>query len=203
MIDPTKKPSERAMIDLFEMQSAKLSEMVSEYYSGKHAALPWKVVPAARLARIWKDAAREGFVRDVKGLERIEATFVENVVKLMVTTEISGHSTVSPEDVLEEHFAPEEIEAFVEWAIETPTGAWRISDYGLDPLVRLAALASDTADPSEKLVILDMMLNVIHQRSDLASWLVEGGRTTLWQLFKEGERPTDAFELAGATCRPG
>ena len=202
MIDLTKKPSERAMLDIFEKQSEILGEMVSEYLSGQHPALPWKVVPAARLVRIWKDAARDGFVRDEKGLARIEATFVENVVKLMVTTEISGHTNVSPEEALAEYFGPDEIEAFVEWAIETEGGAWRISDYGLPDLVNLAALVTDAANPSDKLVILDRMLNVAHQRSDLASWFVEGGRRTLYTLFAEGERPADAIEAAGAARAP-
>jgi len=180
-------PSREAMLELFERQGEMLDRMVHDYRSGQHQSLPWKLVPASNLARIWKAAAAEGFVRDAKGLERIEALMIENVLKLSVNNDISGHSHVEPTDVLSDHFREDEIEAFVEWAIECP-GGWRISDYGIEDLFKLAALATETRDPLEKLAVLDRMLNVCHQRSDLAGWFVEGGSRMLSEL-SAGERP--------------
>ena len=36
--------------------------------------------------------------------------------------------------------------------------------------------------PEEKLLLIDRMLNVVHQRSDIAEWFVEGGSRALAQL---------------------
>lgn len=197
MIDRAARPSESAMQDLFERQTALIDELISTYREGTHEMQPWRVVPAARLLRIWKDAARDGFVRDEKGLERIETIFYENVVKLLTNTEIAGHSAISHDDELDEYFDAQEKEAFVDWVIATPDGGWRISDYGVDELLRLAVLVSEATDPSEKLVLLDRMLNVAHQRSDLSSWFVEGGQKTLMRL-SEGDRPSEREEQMAA-----
>lgn len=186
------EPSSDAMIDLFERQGEMLDRMASDFRSGKHPALPWKVVPEKDLTRIWKAAAADGMVRDSKGLGRIEALMVENVLKLAVNNEISGHAESYPAEALADHFQEDEVEAFVEWAIETPAG-WRISDYGMRDLFRLAALATETDDPMQKLAVLDRMLNVCHQRSDLAGWFVEGGSRMLSHL-SDGERPGTASD---------
>jgi hypothetical protein len=57
-----------------------------------------------------------------------------------------------------------------------------ISDYGLKPLVKLAEQVHKAKSPEEKLVLLDQMLNVVHRRSDIANWFVEGGSHALSQL---------------------
>lgn len=58
-------------------------------------------------------------------------------------------------------------------------GDYILSDYGTDPLVQLAFTLSREDDPAQKVVIIDKMLNVVHQRSDLASWFIEGGSQAL------------------------
>lgn len=57
-----------------------------------------------------------------------------------------------------------------------------LSDYGLRPLQNLATELYGENDPNEKVVIIDKMLNVVHQRSDLASWFIQGGIDTLSAL---------------------
>ncbi len=57
-----------------------------------------------------------------------------------------------------------------------------ISDYGLKPLEELLVELLRTTTPEEKLLIIDRMLNVVHQRSDIANWFVEGGSRALAQL---------------------
>jgi len=183
-------PSSSAWLQLLERENDTLEQMVREYHSGKYGHAPWKLVPASKLVRIWEDTAKIGFVRDSKGLDSIREIMVHNVVRLAVNTAIAGHTSTQPDDILAPHFAEEEQEAFVSWAIDIPeTGGWRISDYGLPKLSELAALALETEQPEKVLVILDMMLNVAHQRSDLASWFVEGGSRTLSDLA-EGIRPS-------------
>lgn len=57
-----------------------------------------------------------------------------------------------------------------------------ISDYGLEPLEKLLVQLLRATNPEEKLLIIDRMLNVVHQRSDIADWFVEGGSHALGQL---------------------
>ena len=69
---------------------------------------------------------------------------------------------------------------FGDWILHD--GQWRLSDYGLKPLHKLLAQLRKEFNPSKKLPILDKILNVVHQRSDIASWFVEGGSAALSQL---------------------
>jgi len=57
-----------------------------------------------------------------------------------------------------------------------------ISDYGLKPLWSLAEKLIETQDYVQKLIIIDRMLNVVHQRGDLAALFIEGGYESLQQL---------------------
>lgn len=182
--------SHQAMIALFEREEETLDRMIERYHEKTHERMPWRVVSAARLTKIWEDAARDGFVRDENGLRAIADRFVENVIFISVNTEISGHKEVDGREKLKERFDSEdEIDAFIDWAIETETG-WRISDYAMEDMIDLAALATETESADALLVVVDRMLNLAHQRSDLASWFVEGGTRTLTALA-EGVRPTE------------
>lgn len=183
------EPSSDAMIELLEREQEMLEQVVQEWHCSGSPTAQWQVVPAARLIRIWKDAAELGFVRDESGLARIAELMVENVLRISVNNLVSGHQPATPEDVLDGLVEPADQEAFVDWAINTETGGWRISDYGIEPLFKLAALLTETNDPMQKLAVVDRMLNVVHPRSDLASWFVEGGSRTLLQL-SEDERPS-------------
>ena len=72
---------------------------------------------------------------------------------------------------------------FFWYYIEDPEiGQMRISDYGLSPLIKLVGELRSTNNDSTKVVIIDKMLNVIHQRSDMASWFVRGGSKALSDL---------------------
>jgi hypothetical protein len=74
------------------------------------------------------------------------------------------------------------------WDKESEMGGF-ISDYGLNPLVTLAGELRRQTKPEDKLVTIDKMLNVVHQRSDIANWFVEGGSRALSQLsgYASGE----------------
>lgn len=173
------QPSSEAMVDLIGRQDEMLDTMVREWTSSPDGTAPWKVVPAERLVRVWNDVAELGFVRDERAVEFMAERMVENVLRLAVNNEISGHEAVDPSQAMEGRVDPEEQEAFVDWAITTPSGGWRISDHGLSELFVLAALLTETVDHMDKIVVMDRMLNVTHPRSDLASWFVEGGSRTL------------------------
>lgn len=173
------QPSSEAMVEFIGRQDEMLDTMIREWMSSRSATAHWKVVSAERLVRVWNDVAEMGFVRDCKVVESMAERMVENVLRLAVNNEISGHEAVDPEQAMDGRVDPEDQEAFVDWAITTETGGWRISDHGLSELFSLAALLTETDDHMEKIVVMDRMLNVTHPRSDLASWFVEGGSRTL------------------------
>ncbi|MFA5207333.1 MAG: hypothetical protein WC428_01635 [Candidatus Paceibacterota bacterium] len=73
---------------------------------------------------------------------------------------------------------------FFDYYMNDPEGKMGgfISDYGLKPLEELLVQLLRATSPEEKLLIIDRMLNVVHQRSDIADWFVEGGSHALGQL---------------------
>lgn len=86
-------------------------------------------------------------------------------------------------DEIKEKLIYELSNRFLEYYIEDPKeGQGRISDYGLEPLIRLLEKLRREDSPEKKLVIMDNILNVVHQRSDIAAWFVQGGSFALSQL---------------------
>jgi hypothetical protein len=73
---------------------------------------------------------------------------------------------------------------FFDYYMNDPDGKMGgfISDYGLRPLEELLSELLRAKEDSEKVMLVDRMLNVVHQRSDIASWFVEGGSRALAQL---------------------
>ena len=57
-----------------------------------------------------------------------------------------------------------------------------LTDYGLRPLQTLATELYGENDPNEKVVIIDKMLNVVHQSSDLSAFFIQGGVDALSAL---------------------
>jgi hypothetical protein len=169
------------------------SEVVQEFLSGNYpAGQPWRVVPAAKLERIWKNFTASGFVRNEKGLLDIQDRMIENLCRIEVNNIVSGHTQGKSESVLEDYFDEDDErvgelqEAFCDWLVDLPDGGWRISDYGTPKMFRPLALAVEAATAEERLVYLDMALNIVHQRSDLAAWFVEDGSRTLSGISGQG-----------------
>ena len=160
----------------------------------------WNVVDFSMLKRQWEEYMKWGKVlpRYEKTIESIEKTVTENILKVTINTELAGHERTDPKDEWREFFdGMEESERermaeymdnyFGDWILHD--GQWRISDYGLKPLHKLLAQLRKEFDPNKKLPILDKILNVVHQRSDIASWFVEGGSSALSQLSGMEENP--------------
>jgi hypothetical protein len=57
-----------------------------------------------------------------------------------------------------------------------------ITDYGLKPLRELVVQLYRENDPKKKLMLIDRVLNVTHQTSDLAAWFIQGGTNSLDDL---------------------
>jgi len=144
---------------------------------------PWKVIPFPRLKKIWEDYMRMGIVRDTAGLEMIEDIITDNILKLYVNTELSGHTPVDPQDDFEEYgYTEQDVEDF--WDYVKEISDYAFSDFGgsRPGLTTLLSQVRRARTPEEKLPILDQILNVVHQRSDLAALFVEGGSSALSQL---------------------
>lgn len=90
------------------------------------------------------------------------------------------------------------IDKFGDYSTDPKSGHLYISDYGLEPLKKLIIKLRNEPKPEQRLVIVDKMLNVVHMRSDLASWFVQGGSSALSSL--SGYEHDDEGELAAATA---
>lgn len=191
---------------LYEMMEEVKEKVMSEFHQammnekpddeeGRHlkARQPWNVVDFSTIKRQWEEYMRWGKVlpRYERTIEAIENTFIENILKVTANTQLSGHDRTDPIDEWMEFFdgmEPEEKKRMAQYMDEyfgdwiEADGQWRLSDYGLKPLHKLLVQLRKEFDPSKKLPILDKMLNVVHQRSDIASWFVEGGSSALSQL---------------------
>jgi hypothetical protein len=189
------KENDDYIYDYYEKRDYIMRETIREYMTSKAGdKQSWTLVPFGRLKKIWEDAAKYGVVRDEKGLNMIESILEENVIKIDVNNELLGHATHLPTDDLEDEGYSEE-QLREKWDAEgdvyfvAPNGQLRISDYGLQPLQKHLNSLKKEHDPSRKMMYMDMILNVVHQRSDLASWFVEGGSQALSQLSGTDDRP--------------
>ena len=144
----------------------------------------WNFLPFPRLKKIWEDYIKYGFVRDEKGLDTIERVMTRNILKLNVNTELSGHVNYSINDKLEDFgITQDEMwEGDFDYDDYMNNNITNISDFGLQPLLKLLAQVRRQTKPEEKLVTIDKMLNVVHHTSDLANIFLRGGTADLDNL---------------------
>lgn len=154
------------------------------------------VVPFGVLKRQWEEYMKYGYVLPnyEKTIDYIENLFTKNFCIMYVNTELAGHSSVNPEYEWKEflegtEFDNDNLDEFVNYLdyhfgdyILDNNGQWKISDYGLPKIEKLIGELRKTNDATKKLPILDKILNVIHMRSDIAEWFVEGGSNSLSKL---------------------
>lgn len=149
----------------------------------------WKVVPAARLKKIWGDFGKLTFVRDEKGMNSIADTVLYNIVALHVGNILSGHGMESIpeyiENVIGDDDLTEEQIKQIEDAVQLKDGTWIVSDFGLPYLYPLYHILLNANTSEEKLFTVDRILNVVHQRNDLAAFFVEGGIGTLMEVSEQ------------------
>lgn len=158
----------------------------------KNPKQTFRLAPIARINKIWADFSKTGLVRDEAGIKMIGEIFIENIAMLAINTELAGHASSDPYHLIHgynENITRKQAEKLLESDrflnyIEDYNGQLRISDYGLPKLEKLAwKYLSQDNTAEEKLITLDMILNVVHQRSDLSRLFVEGGSRSLDNLF--------------------
>ena len=57
-----------------------------------------------------------------------------------------------------------------------------LSDYATEPLMRLGLELDAQTDPNEIIVTISRILDVVHQRSDIAELFIEGGSSSLYDI---------------------
>jgi 2'-5' RNA ligase/8-oxo-dGTP pyrophosphatase MutT (NUDIX family) len=176
-----------------EGQDAAAQQIIEEYTAHlkqKNYRQKWTLVPAARLKKIWNDYAKTGFVRDEKGIDDIAWIIANNINKLEVNTILCGHEQQDPiqyaEGITGDQY-PDGYFEKLEHFFDDEKGNWRISDFAMNKLTNLAIQLSEAPTAEQKLQLIDRVLNIVHQRSDLASWFIEGGSNTLSQLSGTGK----------------
>ena len=183
--------------EYYSISEAWLSEeteatcIVLEHFFRKKKVQPWLLVKTPRLAKIFRDYMSLGFVRDEKGINEIADKFVTITAKLTVNTILCGHTPNDPMEYLQDGSFGEDVvideKEFSEWGdnyfFDEKSGSWRISDYGLQPLQELCLeLMRKGMTAESKLQTINKMLMIVHQRSDLSSWFVKGGRCALDEI---------------------
>lgn len=121
---------------------------------------------------------------------------LRNTILLGVVTEICGHANSFPFDAFYDVFdeIPENKRNFDftdayeyletqynidDYLPEFSNGQTLISDYGLDPLYELCSVLLKQNNPNDIIVTINKMLDISHQRSDLAELFIEGGSKSL------------------------
>ena len=175
----------------FELYDEVLEKTVSQALSwtpGKKQQ--WEKIPAPLLLKTWNDFVLYGIVRNEKAISVFENILKRNIVQLDLNTQLMGHSSIDLYLEFEDErfgLTPEEItkvkDVFENQDFaEDENGQPILSDYGLKPLQDLLLKLVMAKSAEDKLVLIDQMLNVCHQRSDLSSLFVEGGTQTLNKL---------------------
>jgi hypothetical protein len=161
---------------------------------------PKKLIPlnTSRMKKIWRDYSRTGVVRDERGIDDILDDFLEKTVRIDVNNYLTGHTPADPLEEFKDReiSIPKDVDERIDRQTNDIHGHWMISDYGIGPLQRLLHKAMMETDYEQKLLALDAMLNVVHQRSDLASWFVQGGRGALDAISQDAEEKTESYKEA-------
>lgn len=172
--------------DLHEKFDDIKRDILTGFFSDREKGIteqPWQLVPFARLKKIWEDFMTYGVVRDTRGLDMIQDIIQTNILKLYANTELVGHTEHNPDYDFEEYdYTEEDKDQFFDYIDKFSDYAF--NDFGGRRLGLLTLLSQlrKASRPEEKVSIIDQILNVVHQRSDLASWFVEGGSRALSQL---------------------
>ena len=168
-----------------------MNELIYDILHNPKSVQTFNLASYERINKIWAEYSKNGFVRDEAGIKEIGNIFIRNIAMLAVNTELAGHTPYNPEATLrdfDERLTTRQIKKILgnglERYIRDYNGQYRISDYGLPKLEKLAwKYLTQDKTAEQKLLTLDMILNVVHQRSDLSRLFVQGGSASLDKLF--------------------
>jgi hypothetical protein len=176
-----------AIYDYHNMYNENINDILNEFVNDK-PNVSWNPVSVTRLKPVYRHFMTRGFLddRDIKSIHDVLMDVINNVARLDASTQLCGHSSYLPDEIIDFGFDKEtwfENEKFFDFIMVD--GKDPISDYGLPQLLEIIErIPQETKNPAKLLVSLNQILDVIHQRNDLASFLIEGGSDTLMELSK-------------------
>lgn len=174
---------------------------IQTYQSRSTDRQRWSVLPAETLRRLHREFADTGSVLNAKRLERAEKRIVANILQLAANTDLMDHGTLDVAVFLEENGLPEDAtEGIEEWLVDD-RGQWILSDHAMAPLWKLAVELQAADSDEDKLVLIDRILQITHQRSELAELFVEGGVRTLDEIFDDMSLPERFTDPDGVAMR--
>jgi hypothetical protein len=173
--------------EVHDQQYDIILEIYNDYKNGV-AKQYWPLINTNRLAKILLDYAYKGYVRDEIGTLEIAQQIIDNVARIYANTILCGHAEINPIDYMHNYLDTEIIDeehfnAFTdEYLWDDKQGCYRISDYGLGLLCNICNKMTQCVNAEQLLALISEALNVYHQRSNLSTWLVEGGQEELCRL---------------------
>lgn len=163
----------------------------------------WTVVPFEMWRRVRTEFFRYGFIRSEKALQNVVDIVTHNVLQIIVNTMVDYFAlynrwqeelSMMPNDHELKQIFPyiekaceqyridkEDLDMFDEYA-QDDKGITRATDAARAVLLSNIKELAQESDPVQQVVILDHIFDISHQRSDLASWLIEGGTASLSKL---------------------
>ena len=128
-----------------------------------------------------------------KYIDSMSYKILQSISLILVTTELFGHTSSFPfdevNDYLETDFNDYERasnhleENGIDSIIPTfSNGQWLLTDYAYNSLEKFAVELLTTDDSTSNLITINKILDVVHQRSDLAEIFIKGGSDSLEQI---------------------
>jgi hypothetical protein len=190
-----------AAADFFHRRDEQLIDLADLLKRSKgRGRVPWKTVPASLLKRVWFQFGKYKRI-NINDLDKISDQILTNIARLQASTEMMGHTSHDVRPELEDlgfEFTDKQWDEWMSNYFTDKHGGWMLSDYGLTPLKEIYSQIFNADTPEEKLYAIDKALNVIHQRNDLSSMFVEGGRKTLRDIFNQGGYAVNKDEIKEA-----
>lgn len=192
--------------DFFDTMIEMVNNILYEFSQDKNRGIKqkkWNLIPFEQYRTAIIEFMRYGkFMRfPTKYIDKWAAICTNNVLEINAMTDLRGHSQEFPyEEVLYFFGIDEENEkydefyndfdktaglldnaGFYDWCM-LPDGSDALSDYGLEPLMKLISELEECETPEQKIVVINKILDVIHTRGDLSSAFIEGGKNSLDQI---------------------
>ena len=196
----------KAYEEFDELVRDELHKQITDYEKGNKKQ-KWNLIEPNLLRNLFLRPILRNV--DEKQIDKIVEILKENIVRLYVNTIMSGHSIEKPNDFLENNFyykfkqEPEQKEDELEFTEEEfdeftddyyfkkDWGQWAISDYAMEPLLKLMKDLMIEKSYENMLPIISKILNITHMRGDIASLFVKGGSESL-DWLEESEEEVNA-----------
>ncbi len=180
----------RSAEDYFERLDHQFDALAQEFKSRKSKLVKWPVIQAQKLTSLWLTFGRRGgFSEDEREqLLDVREGILDLIARLYASTVISGHTPECGRKRLEEcghEFTDPGWEQLLDF-LNDSEGRYILSDYGFPLLHTLYSDLFLAITNADIVFYIDRVLNVVHQRSDLAALFVQGGSKTLQQIAEQG-----------------